>query len=1445
MSWGLIAILGGLLAAPAGAQLRPTVERLAALGSRMSGYPGAEQAAALMEQGLRQAGVEEVKREEFQLAVPMDQGGWVRVVPDGEAWPMHGFWPNLVVPSTLPPGGVDLPLIWGGTGEWEELAGQEVAGRAVLMEFNSWDHWLRVASLGARAVLFAAPARATWGQGVTKSVQVPLELPRFWVEGEAGQFLRRQLEQGPVQVHLEARMEWAQRPAWNIWGMVPGRDPALQKELIVVEAYYDASSAVPGLAPGAEQAGAAAALLELAAHLRDHPPARSVVLVAAGAHFQGRRGIADFLDRHARRHPHYAQRQQQPLNPRLFISLDLSSQTDQLGIWNNTYSFDRKRFFVPLGRRFTGYAEEAGQVLANGISPIKGMDWSSYMPGGLSPDSEMALQAGLVSLVLATVNDARYGVDTPQDLPGQVDFPNLERQVDLLLKLLDQAFADPELFAELEDFTPVFKDNLRTLRVVTRTFPQRSQIPDRPVANAVVVVGFPYNQKGVRWAQYYLSDGEGQVEAQGLEVGIQPVAAFVLDPQSGGVVYAPDLGERGSRFHGGAAKIGLLSSAVRWDTNEKLVVLFPCIGSPFYGLIDPRQLSALDELKVLDSKGAAPRQFGFMLESPVGVVFGSPGQALKLLVGKHPLLLLNSQGGLSEEDARGTGYVLGSQSLLPTELMALQDMWQLDEARLQTMRRHAIENQRLTQLHQRGGALLAQAREGWEKRQWPAYVAAVRAALGVTARAYPEVLGTLNDVMKGLVFFLALVIPAAFFGERLLLAAADIHRQLAGCGVLLALIWLLISQIHPAFEIAHPLVILLGFAIMAMACFVLVLISGRFNRYSRERRARAARVHDTDISRGSAAYVAFMLGISNMRRRRLRTGLTLVTLTLLTFTVLSFTAFREQVRYLGFALPDPAPYPGVLIRDRGWSALSPATLEYARSHFGAGVCPRNWYLTREAELLEQQEQYIQIRCEGQSEQVLGLLGLSPGEAGITGIAQALRAGTFFASEDEASCLVSEGLARRLGIDPGEVGRTQIQVFGRSLVVRGIADGEKLEALRDLDHEPLTPADFKRSSTQLLGPAALLETTVEKKDKSLEITPFVHLDADQVLILPYQILREAGGTLRSVAVRLGGGEEDRILVEDFLLRFSSTLFASLPDPGSGQLRVYSYTSVGLTAVEGLGAVLVPMAIAALIVLNAMLGAVYERYREIGIYSSVGLAPRHIAWLFVAESCVYAVLGVTLGYILGQGAGKILLWAGLAGGINLNYSSLAAIAAALLVMGVVLVSTIYPARLAAQSAVPDTVRRWQPPPPAGDRWVFAFPFMVSHAEVLGLCGFLTNYFRAQGEAALGNFFTEQVRIVREGEERGVQLLLWLAPFDLGLCQFLQLGFGPSGVAGVCAVEVYIERLSGQHAFWQRANQRFMNRLRREFLLWNTLGSEERAFHRQAAEGLLKGEDGQAQG
>ena len=91
----------------------------------------------------------------------------------------------------------------------------------------------------------------------------------------------------------------------------------------------------------------------------------------------------------------------------------------------------------------------------------------------------------------------------------------------------------------------------------------------------------------------------------------------------------------------------------------------------------------------------------------------------------------------------------------------------------------------------------------------------------------------------------------------------------------------------------------------------------------------------------------------------------------------------------------------------------------------------------------------------------------------------------------------------------------------------------------------------------------------------------------------------------------------------------------------------------------GTIFIPILIAAHIVLNTMMGAVYERNREIGIYTALGIAPEHIGALFLAESSDYAVLGAVVGYMLGQFVAMLQVNYLLIEGLNLNYSSVAAV------------------------------------------------------------------------------------------------------------------------------------------------------------------------------------------
>jgi hypothetical protein len=270
---------------------------------------------------------------------------------------------------------------------------------------------------------------------------------------------------------------------------------------------------------------------------------------------------------------------------------------------------------------------------------------------------------------------------------------------------------------------------------------------------------------------------------------------------------------------------------------------------------------------------------------------------------------------------------------------------------------------------------------------------------------------------------------------------------------------------------------------------------------------------------------------------------------------------------------------------------------------------------------------------------------------------------------------------------------------------------------------------------------------------------------------------------------------------------------------------------------------------------MMGAVYERTSEIGTFNAIGLAPIHIAGLFIAESCVYATLGGVLGYMAGQVAAKIITSYHLLSGLTLNYSSLSAVTTILIVMGVVMASTLYPAHRAAQISVPGIERTWRLPEPDGDTLTMELPFTLSRSDALGLSAFLKEYFEGHGEQSIGaGFYTEQAGVPGPGagreaisrsltggqEEPGIHLnfRVWLAPFDQGINQEVELISEPTEDPRIFSTMLSIQRVSGNLSAWQRGNYIFVNDIRKQFLVWRALRPEDRRFYIREAESPAAG-------
>jgi hypothetical protein len=319
------------------------------------------------------------------------------------------------------------------------------------------------------------------------------------------------------------------------------------------------------------------------------------------------------------------------------------------------------------------------------------------------------------------------------------------------------------------------------------------------------------------------------------------------------------------------------------------------------------------------------------------------------------------------------------------------------------------------------------------------------------------------------------------------------------------------------------------------------------------------------------------------------------------------------------------------------------------------------------------------------------------------------------------------------------------------------------------------------------------------------------------------------TRKDNKVLLNAEDKLDLIMAPLMTRISLDFFV-----GRGK-DAYLYSAIGMTSFSGMGNLFIPILIASLIVLNTMLGAVYERVREIGIYSSVGLAPIHIAFLFLAEACVYAIVGAVFGYLFGQAVATILVKFNLLAGLTLNYSSMSTVMATIIVMLVVIGSTLYPAIKAGRMAVPDIERKWKLPEPDGDFWQFSLPFTVLSEESLGLNIFMRDYFEAHSDESASDFYTDQITFNRttEGEEDtfSIGMMVWLAPYDLGVSQKVELVTVPIGgeEEDLYRIGLNVTRESGEIASWKRVNRRFLNLVRKQLLIWRTFSHEVRGeFH-----------------
>ena len=396
--------------------------------------------------------------------------------------------------------------------------------------------------------------------------------------------------------------------------------------------------------------------------------------------------------------------------------------------------------------------------------------------------------------------------------------------------------------------------------------------------------------------------------------------------------------------------------------------------------------------------------------------------------------------------------------------------------------------------------------------------------------------------------------------------------------------------------------------------------------------------------------------------------------------------------------------------------------------------------------------------------------------------------------------------------------TKIRALGREFEVIGVFDWEKMNGLVDIDGEPLTPFDPVQMEQKFMNEGA---------PDSDSILRYIHHSFKDVPIVDEHVLGNLGGDLRSVALLPNDPNALEAMLDSLVKRIDYILFATL----DGQPTLLS--SRNATRVSELWNLLVLMVIAGLIVFNTMLGSVFERTKEIATYTALGIAPSHIGRLFLTEAAVFGVLGVMAGYVFGQTFSRVVQVFHVP--LELNYSSMAGVGACILVMGMVMLSSIYPARKASELGVPDIERRWKLPRTKESFLMLHLPFTVSVAEAPGLVAFLKEYLDSHVDVSVGNFYVEDViagpKVAADNGLEGVRATAirartWLTPFDLGVSQYTTFLLRVLEDMPVCGVDVCLDRLSGDAGSWRRANGYFMTTMRGQFLMWRNLSPAARA-------------------
>jgi hypothetical protein len=1425
------------------------INTFSSLGSRVTGYPGSDAAAKYISEYFNKTLGLRVLVQDYPVVIPIDEGSYIEVLsPSYHNFSAHAFWPNYVQSSATSAEGISGKLVYVGEGDLESFDNENVEDSILLMDVNSGYNWLCGINLGAKAVVFVE-GEANRYEFSKKFLRNPIYVPRLYVSAEDGSILKS-LAKTNAFVKIHSGMRYVNRTAKNIIGVLEGRSP---DNIVIISAHYDDWSAVPGKAPGADESSGVASLLELARYYSESPtpPYNTIWFVAFSGHWQGLAGSREFVEEFL--FSPYVQ--QDSIKVWMQINLDLSSDSSQITplyigrFYTSGVNVETQARYIWIRNVINGLRSRLPEdaVFWEGLRELRwwGTESEPYML-----DSEPAALSGTPAFSLMTSYARRILWGTPLDTPEKVNVGNVMAQLNSSLAIVNE-FVNMEVFgANWRDVKPTrlrlyalggsasyitLKGKVLTFNITTGWY--------SPVPNALVTVsirpigGYHYTFSEVMT----FSDANGEFVVHGMPSGqilgytgpLQPsqrsivINAWGLSEDTGEITYAPDMGIYGRRFFG----VGVQPLTHPFNVTA---VVFKCASLEILDLVEPstgRRGQIPDQTRVGElyyfagqsfllpydfEAFAEPMFFGFYSDpsEPVGVVFVQPGLKTLILY-KRGILTSQNVGILantSREFPEGSGYLLPEAGDRLTVRMSAynfaRDMYSISSARYSVLSKHFVSSLTFDEAMSNAYAYLSSIEQLLKDKTYSkAYTYAFKAWAWSLVAYGIHTMPLIYDLSGTTVFFFLILIPFAFFFERLTLFKEGKSRLIFSV-VIGAVAMAFFYVVHPALSImSNSALSLAGIFVIILTVFVLLIFSREASRIISEEAQRRLGMHRLVTGTLASIELFSSVSVKTMRRHKLRTILTLITLVVSTIGIVSFTSSSTYLGVLVGDKPLEAAYQGILVKQL-YGAPPQESLDIYTRTLIMGVVGDRGYVSPRVTLYPQLiygklAPTATIKGVNGTYEVNAIMGISHIESERLFGDQGAFLGKSrpFLKEDYYSCILTQTQAKILGVEVGKF----IEWDGMRLMVVGIISPEMLKD--DLDGRSVAP-----NSPQ----------TISQYNPQVQLRTPMSIGWDFTVIIPSRLALDLGGYVSSVAVYL---EKDVAWAEaeSIAKELAKILDAQVYLNWNGYAK--SYSRLVLWALLGWEAILSLFVITAANIVVTLMAASRERGKDIKIYSLTGLNPRGGILIVLAESAIYATIAVMFGYLVGITLNLALYQLGILPSIYvLNYSSLAV---ALTLAGIILVifiASIYPIITTSKMVAPLLERRWElPTKPKGDEWEIPLPLAFeSIEEARGVLGYLYEYFNGEGRET--RYFSI-VGLQKPSYEGGIlELVASLAPRESHITQNVRINLRPTDKKRY-GFSVYIKRLTGTYPTWRTSNYNFIDSLRKQLLLWRSLPEEKR--------------------